>query len=88
MSIFGKQLNEIKRVLLNDNEVGKKKYYIGFDELWAYLEGWFYNENIYTLESIGGDSPQYKWVDPEEFKKKLIVALKIKVDEKEKEGQK
>lgn len=75
MSIFGKQLNEIKNVLLNDIAVGKKKYYVGFDELWAYLEGWFYNENIYTLESIGGDRPQYKWVDPEEFKKKLIAAL-------------
>lgn len=77
MSIFGKQLNDI--------EVGKKKYYVDFDELWDYLEGWFYNENIYTLESIGGDRLQYKWVDPEEFKKKLIVALKIKVDEKDKE---
>lgn len=73
MSILGKQLNDI--------EVGKKKYYVDFDELWDYLEGWFYNENIYTLESIGGDRPQYKWVDPEEFKKKLIVALKIKEEQ-------
>ena len=88
MSVFGTQLNKIKRVLINDCEVGKKKYYIGFNELWAYLEGWFYNEGIYTLESIGGDSPQYKWVDPEEFKKKLMTALKIETDEKDKDEQK
>lgn len=84
MSVFGTELNKIKRVLLNDCEVGKKKYYVGFDELWAYLEGWFYNECVCTLESIGDNNPQYKLVDPEEFKQKLMAAL-IKVDKKEKE---
>lgn len=88
MSVYGTELNKIKRILINDRVVGKKKYYIGFDELWAYLEGWFYNENVYTLESIGGDNPQYKWVDPKEFKQKLMTALKIKATEKEKEEQK